>query len=154
MHSPCRDGIVTLDERKNPHSADLSLPAYQTAGASGFDLPAAISETLVIMPCVCVLVPTGFAIEIPPGYEGQLRGRSGLGRMGLAVAQGVGTIDSDFRGEIGALLINNSRAPIKINRGDRIAQLVIAPVTQAHIVEVDQLSSTARGEAGYGSTGT
>lgn len=140
--------------KRLPHAQDLPLPFYAHPGDAGLDLCAAIPATLIMMPGNIVIVPTGFCVEIPEGYEGQIRGRSGNGRKGITIAQGVGTIDSGYRGEIGVQLVNLGREPFHINRGDRIAQLVIAPVARAIVVESQCLTPTERGEAGFGSTGT
>jgi len=136
-----------------PHGAGLPLPAYATDGAAGLDLCAAEDAKLT---GYVVPIPTGFAVEIPPGYEGQVRPRSGWSSAGLVVANAPGTIDSDYRGEIKVLVRASSIStePIAIKRGDRIAQLVIAPVARAEIVEAETLSETTRGDGGFGSTGT
>lgn len=136
------------------HAEDLPLPSYAHPGDAGIDLSSAAPATIVMLPGNIIIVPTGFCVEIPEGYEGQVRGRSGNGRKGIIVAQGVGTIDSGYRGEIGVQLANYGREPFHINRGDRIAQLVIAPVARAIINEAKALSPSARGEAGFGSTGS
>lgn len=131
------------------------MPAYATEGAAGMDLVAAVSEPLTLMPGERALVPTGIQVAIPEGYEGQVRPRSGLAlRRGLGMVNSPGTIDSDYRGEIGIVLINWSAEPQEIHRGDRIAQLVLAPVARATVVEVTALDCTARGSGGFGSTGT
>ncbi|HUB08562.1 MAG TPA: dUTP diphosphatase, partial [Myxococcales bacterium] len=128
------------------------LPAYQTAGAAGADLRSDVDVTLA--PGQRVPVPTGLAIEIPEGYEGQVRARSGLAlRSGIGLPNGPGTIDSDYRGELAVLLINWSAEPVPIHRGDRIAQLVIAPVVRAEFALADELSESHRGEGGFGHTG-
>lgn len=113
----------------------------------------AAAESVSIAPGEVVRVPTGFAIEIPQGFEGQVRGRSGLGSVGISIAQGVGTIDCDYRGEVMVLLANNGTGQLTIERGERMAQLVIAPVVQARVEEATELSDTARGNGGFGSTG-
>jgi dUTP pyrophosphatase len=133
---------------------DVPLPRYQTEGAAGLDLPAAVASPLTIAPGARALVPTGWAVAIPPGYEGQVRPRSGLAlRHGITVLNAPGTIDHDFRGEIRVVLINHGADPFVIQRGDRIAQLVICPVAHATLREVGALDTTARGDGGYGSTG-
>jgi dUTP pyrophosphatase len=138
-----------------PHAADLPLPAYQSAGASGLDLHAAVQEEIVIAPGATVMVPTGIAVAIPLGLEGQVRPRSGLAaRHQVTVLNTPGTIDADYRGEISILLINLGRDPFTVTRGMRIAQLVIAPVVYAQLREVDRLGETTRGTGGFGSTGT
>jgi dUTP pyrophosphatase len=139
-----------------PHGEGLPLPAYQTSDAAGLDLLAAVpAETpLVLPPGKHAMVPTGLTIALPPGYEAQVRPRSGLAaKHGVTVLNSPGTVDADYRGEINVLLINHGEAPFSIQRGERIAQMVIAPVTQAHLVPVSALSSTERGSGGFGSTG-
>lgn len=138
-----------------PHNADLPLPAYETAQAAGMDLAAAVDEALVIEPGRWALVPTGLVIALPPGFEAQIRPRSGLAaRDGVTVLNTPGTVDADYRGEVKVILINLGDAPFTVTRGMRIAQMVIAPVTRVTIVEVAELGSTARGAGGFGSTGT
>lgn len=147
---------VHLKIARLPHSAGLPLPAYQSAGAAGLDLIAAIpdADPIELAPGHRVLVPTGLALEMPAGYEGQVRPRSGLAhRFGVTVLNSPGTIDSDYRGEVKVILINLGDATFEIRRGERIAQLVIAPVLQAGIVVTDELSTTERGAGGFGSTG-
>lgn len=130
----------------------LDLPRYETAGAAGMDLRA--DEPFALAPGERRLVPTGLALELPPGHEGQVRPRSGLAiRHGIALVNAPGTIDSDYRGEVQVVLVNLGQAPVTFARGDRIAQLVIAPVTRATLEIVDDLSSTGRGAGGFGSTG-
>ncbi|WP_036262561.1 dUTP diphosphatase [Methylocapsa aurea] len=139
-----------------PHGAGLPLPAYQSAGAAGLDLLAAVppEAKIILAPGGRHLVPTGIALEIPESHEAQIRPRSGLAlKSGVTVLNAPGTIDSDYRGEIGVLLINLGDAPFEIVRGARIAQLVVAPVTRAALCEVLVLAETARGGAGFGSTG-
>lgn len=138
------------------HAADLALPAYQTADAAGLDLVAAlpVSEPIAIAPGGHVLVPTGLAIALPAGYEAQVRPRSGLAaKHGVTVLNSPGTIDADYRGEIAVILINHGSAPFVVSRGDRIAQLIVAPVSQARLVAVKTLNQTKRGGGGFGSTG-
>jgi dUTP pyrophosphatase len=132
------------------------LPAYQTSEAAGLDLMAAVadSEPLTLAPGQYALVPTGLAIALPPGFEAQVRPRSGLAaKHGVTVLNSPGTIDADYRGEIKVILINHGTAPFVIKRGERIAQMVIAPVVQAALVPVATLSTTDRGTGGFGSTG-
>jgi dUTP pyrophosphatase len=132
----------------------VPLPAYQTEGAAGMDLHAALTEPIVVPPLGRVRVPTGLALAIPPNFEGQVRPRSGLAaKTGLTVLNAPGTIDSDYRGEVQVLLVNLGGEPATIAPLDRIAQLVVAPVARAELVVVDALSETARGAGGYGSTG-
>lgn len=137
------------------HAADLPLPAYATPGAAGLDLRAAVAGELLLEPGERAAVPTGFRIEIPPGYEGQVRPRSGLAlRHGVTVANAPGTIDSDYRGEVAVLLVNLSREPFVVRRGERIAQLLVAPVARVVLEEAISLATTERGEGGFGSTGS
>ena len=147
---------VTIDIRQLPHAEGLALPAYQSAHAAGLDLLAAVPEAapMMLAPGQYALVPTGLTIALPPGYEAQVRPRSGLAaKHGVTVLNSPGTIDADYRGEIGVLLINHGAAPFPIRRGERIAQMVIASVVQAELVPVVSLSATDRGSGGFGSTG-
>lgn len=137
-----------------PHAEDLELPAYATDQAAGLDLRAAVASDLVIAPGEHAMVPTGLAIALPAGHEGQVRPRSGLAhRHGVTVLNSPGTIDADYRGEVKVMLINHGRLPFTVARGDRIAQLVVAPFSQVAIDAVDALDRTARGAGGHGSTG-
>lgn len=146
--------MTTLRIRRLPHAATLPLPGYQTAGAAGLDLQAAIDKDLTIPPSGRALVPTGLSIALPTGHEGQIRPRSGLAaKFGVTVLNAPGTVDEDYRGEVKVILINHGPDPFVVSRGDRIAQLVIAPVTRAALVEVDDLDRTERGPQGFGSTG-
>ena len=132
----------------------LPLPAYQSEHAAGMDLMADIEAPFTIAPMSRVAVPTGFAIEIPPGFEGQVRPRSGLAfKEGVTVINAPGTIDADYRGEIKILLVNLGNDSVLLNPGDRVAQLVIAPAIRASVEEADNLEDTARGEGGFGHTG-
>jgi dUTP pyrophosphatase len=132
----------------------VPLPEYQTAGAAGMDLRAAVAEPLTIAPGERRFVGTGLAVEIPPGYEGQVRPRSGLAlRHGIGIVNAPGTIDSDYRGPIGIVLVNHGSDPFVVEPLARIAQLVIAPVARAELIVVDTLDATERGAGGYGSTG-
>jgi dUTP pyrophosphatase len=147
---------VKVGIRQLPHAEGLALPAYQSADAAGLDLVAAVPETapLVLAPGRHAMVPTGLTIALPPGYEAQVRPRSGLAaKHGVTVLNSPGTIDADYRGEIGVILINHGEAPFAIRRGERIAQMVIAPVAQAELVVAAALSTTDRGSGGFGSTG-
>ncbi|MCA3720946.1 dUTP diphosphatase [Phenylobacterium sp.] len=138
------------------HNPDLPLPAYETAGAAGMDLRAAVpeDEALVLRPGARTAVPTGLAFALPDGFEAQVRPRSGLAlKSGVTVANAPGTIDADYRGELKVLLVNLGEEDFVIRRGDRVAQLVIAPVVQAAWREVGALDATARGAGGFGSTG-
>ena len=132
----------------------VPLPSYQTAGAAGLDLCAALSEPLTLAPGQHRLVPTGICIELPDGFEGQVRPRSGLAlRHGITVLNSPGTIDADYRGELGIVLVNHGPSPVEIKPLDRIAQLVVAPVVKVEIEVVASLSETDRAASGYGSTG-
>jgi dUTP pyrophosphatase len=136
------------------HAADLSLPAYATDQAAGLDLAAAIAADLTLLPGARALVPTGFAIALPPGFEAQVRPRSGLAlKHGVTVLNTPGTIDADYRGEIGVILANLGDKPFVVSRGTRIAQLVVAPVSRVAWSEVAALPGSARGAGGFGSTG-
>jgi len=135
-------------------SRDLKLPGYESELASGMDAPAAVSEPVTIEPGDIVLIPTGFAVALPPGYELQVRPRSGLAvKHGVTVINAPGTIDADYRGEIKVGLINHGKQPFTVERGDRIAQLILAPVCQARLEEVESLEETKRGAGGFGHTG-
>jgi dUTP diphosphatase len=139
-----------------PHGAGLPLPAYQSEHAAGFDLVAAVPEdgALILDPSDRVLVPTGLVFELPQGYEAQIRPRSGLAlKHGVTVLNSPGTIDADYRGEVKVLLVNLGSERFLIQRGDRIAQAVIAPVTHVEITAAEALSDTERGSGGFGSTG-
>lgn len=147
---------TTVEIQRLPHAEGLALPAYQTAHAAGLDLLAAVPEgdPLTMQPGQRALVPTGLMIAVPPGHEAQVRPRSGLAfKHGVTVLNSPGTVDADYRGEVSVLLINHGDEPFTIRRGERIAQLVIAAVTQANLVVVASLSSTDRGSGGFGSTG-
>jgi dUTP diphosphatase len=148
--------IVKIDLRQLPHGQGMTLPAYQSAHAAGLDLLAAVPEDspMILSSGQRALVPTGISVALPVGYEAQVRPRSGLAsKHGVTVLNAPGTIDADYRGEISVLLINHGDAPFAIRRGERIAQMVIAPVQQAELVPTVSLSSTERGGAGFGSTG-
>ena len=135
--------------------ADLALPVYMTAGAAGADVCAAVDGPLTLQPGQRALVPTGFALDVPAGYEVQIRPRSGLAlKAGVTLLNAPGTIDSDYRGPVGVVLINLGSAPYTIERGERIAQMILAPVARAAFREIDALTETARGAGGFGSTGT
>lgn len=146
--------MLELPIQRLPHAGDLPLPSYQTDAAAGLDLPAAVAEPLELAPGERALVPTGLKLAIPAGYEGQVRPRSGLAlRHGVTLLNAPGTIDADYRGELGVILINLGQQPFRIARGDRIAQLVIAPVVRASPFEVTSVDDTARGAGGFGHTG-
>lgn len=134
---------------------DLPLPSRASAEAAGFDLRAAVDQTLTLAPGARAMVPTGITMAIPPGYEGQVRPRSGLAaKHGLALLNAPGTVDADYRGEIQVIVVNLGQEPLSIARGDRIAQLIIAPVIRCELEEVSELEETIRGAGGFGSTGT
>ena len=136
------------------HARDLDLPAYETSGAAGMDLRAAIDGPVTLEPRARTVIKTGLSIALPEGYEAQVRPRSGLAfKHGISIVNAPGTIDADYRGEIMVMLINLGTEPVTFERGDRIAQMVIAPVTQAVWDEVDTLDETERGAGGRGSTG-
>ncbi|MBF0268540.1 MAG: dUTP diphosphatase [Alphaproteobacteria bacterium] len=138
-----------------PHGKDIPLPSYATLHAAGLDLPAAVTQDLVLGSGQRAAVPTGFAIELPHGFEAQIRPRSGLAlKNGITVLNSPGTIDADYRGEVQVILINLSGDPFTITRGMRIAQMVIAPVTRISLLEAEKLEDSARGTGGFGSTGT
>jgi dUTP pyrophosphatase len=147
---------VKVEVQQLPHAEGLALPAYQTAHAAGLDLLAAVPEgqPLVLASGRHALVPTGLVVALPPGFEAQVRPRSGLAaKHGVTVLNSPGTIDADYRGEVGVLLINHGAEPFTIRRGERIAQMVVAPVSQAELVAVTTVSETDRGAGGFGSTG-
>ena len=149
-------GAVAVRLLRLPHGADLPLPAYETDQAAGMDLRAAVpaGEPMVLAPGERAAVPTGLAIALPPGFEAQVRPRSGLAlKSGITALNSPGTIDADYRGEIKVILINHGPERVTLRRGDRIAQLVIAPVTRGVWEETDSLDETARGAGGFGSTG-
>jgi dUTP pyrophosphatase len=144
---------VTVKVRR-VRPSELPLPKYQTPLSAGMDLLADLTEDVVLEPLERRLVPTGLSLELPPGFEGQVRPRSGLAlKQGLTCLNSPGTIDADYRGEVGVILINLSKERVILKRGDRIAQLVIAPVVQATLTEVEVLGESARGAGGFGSTG-
>jgi dUTP pyrophosphatase len=147
---------VDVRIRRLAHAEGLPLPAYQTAGAAGMDLHAAVAEDLpvVLMPGRRAMIPTGFAIALPEGFEAQVRPRSGLAaKHGITCLNSPGTIDHDYRGEVQVILINHGDDAFEIKRGERIAQMLIAPVTRATWVEAETLDDTDRGAGGFGSTG-
>ncbi len=149
MPEPLR--IMRVGDREG---TELPLPRYHTAGSAGLDLHADLEAPVILAPGARARVPTGLAVAIPPGHEGQVRPRSGLAhRHGVTVLNAPGTIDSDYRGELQVLLVNLGEAPVTLNRGDRVAQLVVAPVVQVAITEVETLEETPRGDGGFGHTG-
>ena len=148
--------IVKIEIRQLPHGEGLALPAYQSALAAGLDLLAAVPEDapVILNPGKYALIPTGLTIALPPGFEAQVRPRSGLAaKHGVSVLNAPGTVDADYRGEICVLLINHGDTPFPVRRGERIAQMVIASVTRAELVPAASLSLTDRGGGGFGSTG-
>ncbi len=152
---PIAAGVIVRVVRL-AHGQDLPMPAYQSTNAAGLDLLAAVGwdTPITLLPGSRTLVPTGLAIELPEGYEAQVRPRSGLAlKSGITVLNSPGTIDADYRGEVGVILANLGGAPFEIRRGERIAQLVVAPVVQAALIEVESLNDTERGDGGFGSTG-
>jgi len=145
---------VTIHIKRLKKNHPVSLPRYMTEGSSGMDLFASLEEEVILMPGERQLVPTGISVAIPEGFEGQVRPRSGLAiRNGIGLVNGPGTIDSDYRGEVGILLINFGPEPFTIRNGERIAQMVISPVIRPVLVETDDLPPTRRQEGGFGSTG-
>ncbi|HAC58984.1 dUTP diphosphatase [Parvibaculum sp.] len=149
--------LVDVKVQRLPHAQGLPLPRYETEGAAGMDLIAAVpeGEPMVLQPGARAMVPTGLAIALPQGFEAQVRPRSGLAaKNGVTVLNSPGTVDCDYRGEVKVILVNLGQEAFTIERGTRIAQMVIAPVTQARLREVAALDETARGAGGFGSTGT
>lgn len=145
---------IQIAIHRDPEACDLPLPHYATAGAAGMDLYAALLEPLTLLPGVRALVSTGIRIDLPEGYEAQVRPRSGLAlRLGLGLLNSPGTIDSDYRGLVSAILVNWGQEPVTLTRGDRIAQLVIAPVVRVTWQETETLTETQRSTGGFGSTG-
>ncbi len=145
---------VNVDIVVLPHASDIQLPAYATEHSAGMDLRAAITEAITLKPGERRLIPTGISIALPPGYEAQVRPRSGLAlKFGIGMVNSPGTIDADYRGEVGVLLINHGQDDFLISRGDRIAQLVIASYTRAIWVQRESLDETERGSGGFGHTG-
>jgi dUTP pyrophosphatase len=147
---------VTVRVKRLPHGEGLPLPSYQSNEAAGLDVVAGVPESaaVAIPPGARALIPTGFALELPRGYEAQVRPRSGLAlKHGVTLLNSPGTIDSDYRGELMVILINHGDEPFLVRRGERIAQLVIAPVSHAEIVAAEELAATSRGPGGFGSTG-
>lgn len=145
---------VDVQIKRLPHAADLPLPRYQSVGASGLDLLAAVSADVAIAPGQRALIPAGIAIALPRGFEAQVRPRSGLAaKHGITVLNTPGTVDCDYRGEVSVVLINLGHESFLVSRGMRIAQLVICPVAYAQLQEADELDETVRGAGGYGSTG-
>jgi dUTP pyrophosphatase len=145
---------ITVKIKRMPGHGDLPLPVKMTASAAGFDLPAAVKGPTVIEPAQIKLIPCGFAMALPPGYEAQIRPRSGLAvKHGITMINAPGTIDADYRGEVQVPLINLGHAAFTVERGMRIAQMLIQPVPEARLIEVDELDATDRGAGGFGHTG-
>lgn len=145
---------MNIQFKKLPHAQDLPLPSYESEFAAGMDLRAALQEPITLQPGERALIPTGLKMAMPRGYEAQIRPRSGLAyRNGITMLNTPGTIDADYRGELKVLAVNLGEESFEINHGDRMAQMVIAPVIQAEVQEVKELSETGRGEGGFGSTG-
>ena len=145
---------LQIQIKKLPAANDLPLPSYETAQSAGMDLRAALGQTIVIEPGARTLIPTGLQMALPDGYEAQIRPRSGLAlKHGITMLNTPGTIDADYRGEIKVLAINLGAEPFEVNHGDRIAQMIIAPVMQMPVLEVKTLEDSERGEGGFGSTG-
>jgi len=145
---------LTVKIKRLEDSDDMQLPSYGSEGSSGMDIRASVKEPVVLKPGEIRLIPTGLAVSIPSGYEGQIRPRSGLAlKYGIGIVNSPGTIDSDYRGEIHIIIINWGEQPFTIRRGDRIAQMVVAKVFRADIIEVDELDYTQRGVGGFGHSG-
>lgn len=146
--------MIDIYFKKLPHAQDLPLPSYESAFAAGMDIRAALDEPLELKSGKRMLVPTGLQMALPEGYEAQIRPRSGLAwRNGITMLNTPGTIDADYRGEVKLLAVNLGEEPFTINHGDRIAQMVIAPVQQCSVKETDELPESRRGAGGFGSTG-
>lgn len=147
--------MVNVNIVKLPHGADLDLPSYATEHSAGMDLLAAVKDDVTLAPGKRVLIPTGISIALPEGYEAQVRPRSGLAlKQGVTVLNSPGTVDADYRGEVGVILVNHGDAPFVVTRGMRIAQMIIASYARASWKQVENLEASARGEGGFGSTGT
>jgi dUTP pyrophosphatase len=146
--------MMAVQFKKLPHALDLELPSYESASAAGMDLRAALETPITLKPGQRTLIPTGLQMALPVGFEAQIRPRSGLAiRHGITMLNSPGTIDADYRGEVKVIAINHGQEEFVVNHGDRIAQMVIAPVVQLSIKEVEYLDETDRGEGGFGSTG-
>ena len=145
---------ITVKFQRLAHAVDLALPSYATKGAVGIDIAAAIDRPRCLQPGTIMAIPTGFAMELPTGYEAQIRPRSGLAlKHGVTIANAPGTIDSDYRGEIKVILFNHGNKEFIINNNDRIAQMILTPVVKIELEETETLPETIRGEGGFGSTG-
>lgn len=146
---------VVLKVKRLDNNPDLPLPSYESGGSSGLDLRAAVVKEVTLRPGEIMLIPTGLSISLPKGYEAQIRPRSGLAlRYGLGLVNSPGTIDADYRGEVGLIAINWGKKALTIRRGERIAQVVISKVSRARVEEVDELDATKRGKGGFGHSGT
>ena len=146
---------VVLKVKRLDNNPDLPLPSYESGGSSGLDLRAAVVKEVTLRPGEIMLIPTGLSISLPKGYEAQIRPRSGLAlRYGLGLVNSPGTIDADYRGEVGVIAINWGKKTLTIRRGERIAQVVISKVSRARVEEVDELDATKRGKGGFGHSGT
>jgi dUTP pyrophosphatase len=146
--------VVSVSIKRLPHASDLPLPTYQTSQSAGMDLCAAVANDVIIEAGAYTMIPTGYAIALPAGFEAQVRPRSGLAaKNGVTVLNSPGTIDADYRGEISVILINHGKAAFTVTRGMRVAQLVVAPVRTVMLEEKENLDDTARGAGGFGSTG-
>ena len=145
---------ISVKIKRLQDNNDIRLPSYESEGSSGMDIRANVKEPVLLGPGDIKLIPTGLAVSVPPGYEAQIRPRSGLAfKYGIGMVNSPGTIDSDYRGEIGIILINWGTEPFTVRRGDRIAQMIIAKVYRADFVEADDLDTTPRGKRGFGHTG-
>lgn len=145
---------IAVKIRRLENSIDIPLPTYESEGSSGMDIRASVQKPVLIRPGEIKLIPTGLAVSVPPGYEAQIRPRSGLAlHRGIGMVNSPGTIDSDYRGEIGIILVNWGTESFTVKRGDRIAQMVFSNVYRGHLVEVDDLDATGRGQGGFGHTG-
>ena len=154
MYDDRETAPLTVKVKRLPHGAGLDLPRYETALAAGCDVRAAVDAPVTLAPGERAMIPTGIAIAMPPGWEAQMRPRSGLAaKHGISCVNAPGTIDADYRGELKVILINHGREAFTVNRGERIGQMVFAPVFQASFEEVEDLDETERGEGGFGSTG-
>jgi dUTP pyrophosphatase len=147
-------GPIIIKIRRSPDAADVPMPIRMTEHAAGFDLHAAVKEPLVLQPAEIRLIPCGFSMALPPGYEAQIRPRSGLAtKFGVTLINSPGTIDADYRGEVKVPLVNHGKAPFTVERGMRIAQMIIAPVPPVELLEVEELDETPRGSGGFGHSG-
>ncbi|NLA26228.1 MAG: dUTP diphosphatase [Firmicutes bacterium] len=149
-----KEKVVELPLEIMEHARGLPLPAYMTAGSAGMDLRAAVEKDVTVAPGEVEMLPTGLKVAVPPGYELQIRPRSGLAaRYGMGLLNSPGTVDADYRGEIRVIMINHGKAPFKVRRGDRIAQMILCPIPRVRLVPTARLPETERGEGGFGHTG-